>query len=62
MNIEKRVLNTIWSKSGTGSLTTKIAIPISWLYNMGLSVENKTIIATYDYDNKKISIEKVIDK
>lgn len=62
MNIEKRVLNTIWSKSGTGSLTTKISIPINWLYDMGLSVENKTIIAAYDYDNKKITIETVIDK
>ena len=58
MNIEKRVLNTIWSKSGTGSLTTKIAIPISWLYDMELSTENKTIIATYDYNKKQIIIEK----
>lgn len=58
MNIEVRELNTIWSKSGTGSPTTKICLPISWLYNMQISKENRKVKAYYDYDKKEILIKK----
>ena len=55
---EKRNLNIIWTKAGTGSPTTKLSIPISWCYSMGLSKEEKEIIAIYDDTKKEIRIHK----
>lgn len=56
--MEERILNIIWTKAGTGSPTTKLSIPISCCYNMGLSKEDKKIIATYNYKTKEIIISK----
>lgn len=56
--MEERKLNIIWSKSGTGSPTTKLSIPISWCYNMGLSQELREISAIYNYETKEIIIKK----
>ena len=55
---DKRNLNIIWTKAGTGSPTTKLSIPISWCYNMGLSKEEKEITAIYDDTKKEIRIHK----
>ena len=55
---EKRNLNIIWTKAGTGSPTTKLSIPISWCYSMGLSKEEKEIKEIYDDTKKEIRIHK----
>lgn len=60
--MEERRLKIIWTKAGTGSPTTKLAIPISWCYNMGLDKENREIIAIYDYNKKEITIKKEYKK
>lgn len=56
--MEKRDLNIIWTKAGTGSPTTKLSIPISWCYDMGLSKDKRKIIAIYDEEKKEIIIKK----
>lgn len=56
--MEKRKLNIIWTKAGTGSPTTKLSIPISWCYDMGLSKDEKGIEAIYDEEKKEIIIRK----
>lgn len=55
---DKRNLNIIWTKAGTGSPTTKLSIPISWCYDMKLSKEEKEITAIYDDTKKEIRIHK----
>ena len=55
--MEKRDLNIIWTKAGTGSPTTKLSIPISWCYDMGLSKDKRKIIAIYDEEKKEIIIK-----
>ena len=56
--MDERELNIIWTRAGTGSPTTKLSIPISWCYNMGLSKEKKKIKAIYDEEKKEIIIRK----
>ena len=56
--MEERILNIIWTRAGTGSPTTKLSIPISWCYDMGLSKEEKEIVAIYDKEKKEIIIRK----
>ena len=55
---EKRNLNIIWTKAGTGSPTTKLSIPISWCYDMGLSKKEREVEIIYDEENKEIIIRK----
>ncbi len=56
--MDERNLNIIWTKAGTGSLTTKLSIPISWCYDMGLSKEERKIKAIYNEEKKEIIIKK----
>lgn len=58
MGIEERVLNIIWSRSGSGSPTTKLSIPIWWLHRMGITKDHREVIATYNYDTEEIIIKK----
>ena len=55
---DKRKLNIIWTKAGTGSPTTKLSIPISWCYDMGLSKEERKVEIIYNKENKEIIIRK----
>lgn len=55
--IDKRNANIIFGKSGTGSNTAKISIPVTWLEDMGLDEDNKAV--NISYVDKKVVIEKV---
>lgn len=50
--MEKRTLKVIYNKSGgtasKNSFTTRITLPKSWLDDMGVTQENREIVATFD--------------
>lgn len=46
--MEKKKKNVIFNKSGSGNLTTKIAVPMSWLTQMGVSQEDKEVEIIFD--------------
>ena len=58
--IETRLLNVIFSKPGgtasKNSYSTRISIPIKFLNDMGISEEERDVIASFD--GKKIIIQK----
>ncbi len=58
--MERSFLNVIWSKSGSGSPTAKICIPVSWLYKMGISPEDRKLdVIFWDWEGQeRIQIEK----
>lgn len=56
--LDIRNLNMLFTKSGFGSLTTRLCIPISWCYDMGLDLHNRAVVASYDCDKKEIVIKK----
>lgn len=55
---ERRELNLIFSKSGSGSSTTKLSIPISWCHRMNIIEDDKSVFAYYNDKTKEIVISK----
>ena len=58
MENKKRLLNIIFNKSGSGSISTKLAIPKAWIEKMEIDEENKTIIANFNEEKQEITIKK----
>ena len=52
---ETRELNLIANKGGSGSVGFKLSIPKPWAQDLGLNLENKTVIASFDGDKITIS-------
>ena len=60
MENNKRLLNIMFSKSGSGSISTKLAIPKAWIEKMKINEENKTIIANFNEEKQEITIKKAV--
>lgn len=56
MKNEKRVLKIMFAKGGSGSLHTKLNVPITWIRAMGVSQENREVEILFD--GEKITIQK----
>ena len=56
--MEERVLKVLWNKSGSGSISPRILIPIGWLRDMGVNEEELEIKAIYNNETKKIELSK----
>lgn len=54
--METRKLKISFNKSGSGSTSSSIRIPMSWLKELGLNQENREVNVTFN--NNKIIIEK----
>ncbi|WP_343101920.1 AbrB/MazE/SpoVT family DNA-binding domain-containing protein [Romboutsia sp. MSSM.1001216sp_RTP31141st1_G3_RTP31141_220114] len=55
--MEKRNLNVSFNKSGRGSLTTRVTLPIAWIKEMGIDEENRKIEVVFE--NNEIRIKKL---
>lgn len=60
MENNKRLLNIIFNKSGSGSINTKISLPKKWIDTLELSEENRSIIAEFKEDTKEIILKKAL--
>ncbi len=58
MKNNERVLNVIFGKSGSGSISSKLALPKDWVNTMGLSPENRQVVAIFDEEKQEITIKK----
>ena len=56
--MEERTLKVNFNKSGSGSYTPRIALPITDLRDMGITPEDRQIKYYYDKKKKRIIIEK----
>ena len=54
--MEKRVLKIMFAKGGSGSLHTKLNVPITWVRAMGISAEEREVEILFD--GEKITIQK----
>lgn len=59
-NEKQRKANMIFNKSGSGSITTKITIPIKWTRELGFTSENREAIIKLE--NNRIIIEKNLNE
>lgn len=60
MKNTKRLLNIMFSKSGSGSINTKISLPKKWIDTLELNEENRSIIAEFKEDTKEIILKKAL--
>lgn len=56
--MEERILNISFAKTGNGYLTSRLAIPITDLRDMGITPEDRSIKYIYDKEKKQIIIKK----
>ncbi|MBQ9658924.1 MAG: AbrB/MazE/SpoVT family DNA-binding domain-containing protein [Clostridia bacterium] len=56
--MEERKLNIIFNKSGSGSTNTKVSLPITWIKQMGITQNNREVVAIYDEEKQEITIKK----
>lgn len=56
--MEKRILKINFNKSGRGTKTPKLALPMTFIKNMGISEDNREIELIYDEEKKEIIIKK----
>ena len=53
--IETRELNLIANKSGSGSIGFKLSIPKPWAAALGVDLNNRTVVASFDGEKIIIS-------
>lgn len=52
----ERILNISFNKSGNGSFTPRISLPIAWIREMGIDQENRKVKVIFE--NNEIRIRK----
>ena len=57
MKSNKRTLNIMFQKSGSGSISSRLALPKDWINSMKIEPENRQVIAFFDENKKEIIIK-----
>lgn len=57
--MEQRNLKVSFNKSGSGSISSSIRIPITWVKEMGIDKDNRGVVITFN--EGKIVIEKATE-
>lgn len=55
--MEKRQINMMFQKGGSGSVTTRLAIPKSWVDKMGVIQDEREVIV--EFDGERITVRKM---
>lgn len=55
--MEKRQINMMFQKGGSGSVTTRLAIPKSWVDKMGVTQDEREVIV--EFDGERIVVRKM---
>ncbi len=57
--MDKRILNINFYKSGSGSISSKVTLPITILRKMGFTEDNRKAEMIYDEKKNQIILKKV---
>ena len=63
--MEKKDIRTakiLWSKSGKGSDTSRITLPVSWVRKMQLTKEDREVQLIFDEEAKEFLLKKINSK
>ena len=55
--MEKRSLKISFMKSGSGSTSSRITLPITWIKKMGLDIDNREVEVSINEKDNSIKIE-----
>lgn len=48
----------MFAKSGSGSITSRLTIPIAWVKEMNITKDDRTVEVTFNEESKTITIKK----
>ena len=57
MKSNKRTLNIMFQKSGSGSISSRLALPKDWINSMKIEPDNRQVIAIFDENKQEIIIK-----
>ena len=55
--LEQRKINMMFQKGGSGSVTTRLAIPKTWVDKMGVTQDEREVIV--EFDGERITVRKM---
>ena len=55
--MEKRSLKISFMKSGSGSTSSRITLPITWIKKMGLDIDNREVEVSFNEKDNSVKIE-----
>lgn len=55
--MEKRSLKISFMKSGSGSISSRITLPITWIKKMGLDIDNREVEVSFNEKDNSIKIK-----
>ena len=55
--LEQRKINMMFQKGGSGSVTTRLAIPKSWVDKMGVTQDEREVVV--EFDGERITVRKM---
>ena len=55
--MKKRQINMMFQKGGSGSVTTRLAIPKTWVDKMGVTQDEREVIV--EFDGERITVRKM---
>lgn len=56
--MEKRKAKILFTKSGTGSRSTRVTLPVSWIDALNITQEDREVTLSLSLENRKIIISK----
>lgn len=56
-NCNKRTLNVMFQKAGSGSISTRLSLPKDWINAMGITPDSRQVTATFDEEKRTIHIQ-----
>ena len=57
--MEERNLKIIFNKSGDGYMSGKLSVPMTWLKDMGLTLEDREVEVIYNKETKSFVTKKL---
>lgn len=60
--MEERKLKIMFASDGKGRYTHKLSVPKTWLEKMGISIEDREVIVSFNEETKEITIKKSVDE
>ena len=55
--METRKVNVMFQKGGSGSISTRVALPKSWIDKMGITTDQREV--TIEFDGERIEVRKM---
>lgn len=60
--MEERNMKISFGKSGSGSISPRVSLPLSWLTRIGITPEDREVEIVLNEENEEIILRKKVNK